>query len=281
MLLDPILPAQGLVMLHGPRGRGKTHVALGIAVAVASGKNFLRWKGTKPRSVLFIDGELPASVLQKWLAETVTVAGADDLCENLQIITPDLQEFGIPDLCTLGGQAALVEHVQGADLIILDNLSALARTGRENEAESWLPMQAWMLNLRRQGKAVLVIHHSGRSGQPRGTSKREDLLDTVIALRTPHTYNPQEGLKAEVHFEKTRGFWGSEAEAFEIAMSTGKDGLPVWTCKSVEVSNLERASRLFEEGWDLKAIMDELGISKPTVYRLKKQWKESQQSQGV
>jgi hypothetical protein len=280
MLLTPILPAQGLVMLYGPRGQGKTHVALGIGVAVASGKNFLRWTGAKPHSVLFVDGELPASVLQKWLNEAVALSGADDTLEGLKIITPDLQEFGIPDLCSVGGQAALSEHVESADLIILDNLSALVRTGRENEAESWLPMQSWALDMRRRGKTVLFVHHSGRSGQPRGTSKREDLLDTIIALRTPPTYNPKEGLRAEVHFEKSRGFFGREAEPFEIAMSTGESGTPVWTTANVETSNYERAVKLFEEGCDAPGAMQELGISRAQAYRFRKKWWESQQSHG-
>src|SRR5689334_2567563 len=49
MLLDPILPVQGLAMIHAKRGVGKTHLALGNAVAVASGEEFLRWKAPKPR----------------------------------------------------------------------------------------------------------------------------------------------------------------------------------------------------------------------------------------
>ena len=40
MLLAPVLPAQGLAMLYAQRGIGKTHVALGIAYAVASGGVF-------------------------------------------------------------------------------------------------------------------------------------------------------------------------------------------------------------------------------------------------
>jgi hypothetical protein len=36
MLLDPILPVRGLAMVHAMRGFGKTHLSLGIAVAVAS-----------------------------------------------------------------------------------------------------------------------------------------------------------------------------------------------------------------------------------------------------
>ena len=37
MLLAPWLPEQGLAMLFSKRGVGKTHVALGIAHAVATG----------------------------------------------------------------------------------------------------------------------------------------------------------------------------------------------------------------------------------------------------
>jgi hypothetical protein len=35
MLVGPIIRAKGLAMLYGPRGLGKTHVALGIAWAAA------------------------------------------------------------------------------------------------------------------------------------------------------------------------------------------------------------------------------------------------------
>src|SRR5689334_7442535 len=43
-LLDPILSSNTLALLYGPRGLGKTFVALGIAWAVASGGSFLGWR---------------------------------------------------------------------------------------------------------------------------------------------------------------------------------------------------------------------------------------------
>src|SRR6516165_5566047 len=55
MLLEPILPKQGLLMLHSKRGVGKTHVVLGIAYALASGGSFLRWKAARPTRVLIVD----------------------------------------------------------------------------------------------------------------------------------------------------------------------------------------------------------------------------------
>jgi hypothetical protein len=47
LILAPWLRTQSLSMIHAWRGVGKTHVALGIAYAVASGGEFLRWKATR------------------------------------------------------------------------------------------------------------------------------------------------------------------------------------------------------------------------------------------
>jgi putative DNA primase/helicase len=276
MLLDPILPEQGLAMIHAKRGVGKTHVTLGVAVAVASGKSFLRWNAPHPRKVLFVDGELPASVLQSWLAEAVAAIGADDVSENLTIITPDLQDFGIPDLATFAGQAALAKPLESADLIILDNLSALVRAGNENEAESWLPLQGWALDLRRRSKSLIFVHHSGRSGNPRGTSKREDLLDTVIALRHPANYLASEGLRAELHFEKNRGFHGKGAEPFEIELRAGADAVGEWLTRDLEASQYDRAAALFAQGCNALAVKEELGISRATAFRYQSRYRGSQ-----
>jgi hypothetical protein len=276
MLMEPILPMQGLAMIHAKRGVGKTHIALGIAVAVASGKDFLRWKAPKPRKVLFVDGELPSSVLQQWVAETIAAIGGDEVGDNLTLITPDLQDFGIPDLATVGGQSALQENTQSADLIVLDNLSALVRAGNENDAESWLPIQAWALDLRRRGKSLLFVHHSGRSGNPRGTSKREDLLDTVIALRHSRSYRPNEGLQAELHFEKTRHFHGKGAEPFEVEYRAGSDGVCQWVTRDLGASGYEKAAMLFAEGCDVLAVKEELDLSRATAYRWHKRYCESQ-----
>ena len=66
-ILSPFLPEQGLCMIYAKRGIGKTHIALGIAYAVAIGGSFLKWFALKPRKVLYIDGEMPASVMQERL----------------------------------------------------------------------------------------------------------------------------------------------------------------------------------------------------------------------
>lgn len=72
--------------------------------------------------------------------------------------------------------------------MVLDNLSTLFRSGKEYESDSWLPIQNWLLSLRSLNKLVLLIHHAGKSGQQRRTSRREDVLDTVITMKWAKGY---------------------------------------------------------------------------------------------
>jgi hypothetical protein len=59
----------------------------------------------------------------------------------------------------------------------------------------------------------------GRMGRQRGTSRREDALDTVIALRRPDDYSPEDGARFEVHFEKLRNR-GAGTIPFEVSIET-------------------------------------------------------------
>ena len=67
IVLDPILATKSLALLYGPRGVGKTFVALGIAWAVASGGSFLGWRANRPHRVLYVDGEMAAVDMQQRL----------------------------------------------------------------------------------------------------------------------------------------------------------------------------------------------------------------------
>lgn len=273
MLLNPVLPEQGLAMLYAYRGVGKTYIALGIAAAVASGGNFLSWRAPRPRHVLYVDGELPAKTLQERSA--MILAGLENVEAahgSLQFITPDVQQRPMPDLATSEGQRLIEPHLEGVALLVLDNLSALCRYGKENEGEGWLPVQDWALGLRRRGISVLFIHHAGKNFSQRGTSRREDLLDTVFTLKHPANYNPSEGLRCEVHFEKTRGMLGDSAKPFEVRMEAGMDGRAVWTMRGLEDVKRQEAASMHDAGMSLREIAEELKISKSTVQRLLKKW---------
>ena len=277
-LLSPWLPSQGLCMIYSSRGLGKTWMALAIAHAVASNDSFLSWETESPEGVLYIDGEMPMAVMQERLAQ-IAASSSKEITAPFIIITPDAQEFGIPDLSTTDGQERINKLISDeTKLIVMDNLSSLTRTGKENEGESWLPVQEWALRLRSRGKTVLFIHHSGKGGQQRGTSRREDVLDTVIALKKPVDYKQQDGACFEVHFEKNRGLYGDDVKPFEVRLTSNAtiEGIKMfeWTWKSLEASTFEKVCRLNNEGMSQGEIADELEINKSTVSRHVKRGRE-------
>jgi hypothetical protein len=213
--------------------------------------------------VLYIDGEMPGQDLQERLRMFLPVRSG-----FLRIIPMDEQELGVSLNLARRESQELVEALLGpAELLILDNRSTLVSGGRENEAESWDTMQAWLLSLRRRGITVLLIEHEGRSGNPRGTSKREDVLDTLISLKRPEDYLMEEGARFAVHLGKARGVYGEDAAPFEAKLEV-RDGLAQWTTKSLADANEELVLQLSLAGKSIRDIAKEIGIGKSSVGRM-------------
>lgn len=270
-LLEPWLPQQGLAMVYAPRGVGKTFVGLNVAYAVASASEFLNWQASKPNGVLYLDGEMPAVVMQERLAQIVKSHDKETLAP-FKILTPDLQPDLMPDLSLPEYQAEVEKHLDDISLIVVDNISTLCRTGKENDSEGWLSVQEWALRMRATGRSVLFIHHAGKSGNQRGTSKREDVLDTVISLKRPADYEPEQGSCFEVHFEKSRTFYGEDAEPMIVSLKTINDK-QYWDVQSLEKNTYEKVIELMRTDIKQGDIAVELSINKSTVSRYVKRAK--------
>ena len=158
MLLSPILPERSLGMLYAPRGVGKSWLGLSMGLAIAAGESLLRWSSPRPRNVLYIDGEMPLVSLQERLREISVGMGSSIPNDRFRILAADNVDGGI-NLSTEQGQEALEPLLESIDLLILDNLSTLLTSRSESASDAWVPMQNWLLGLRRQGKSVLLIHH--------------------------------------------------------------------------------------------------------------------------
>jgi len=263
-LMEPWLPRSGLAQVYAYRGVGKTFFALNVAYAVATGGSFLGWNCPTPKRVLYIDGEMPASDMQERLRSIRDDRTLND--KNFILITPDFQDVVIPNLANHDSQQELTSFTNEADLIIVDNISTLCRTGKENDSDQWTPVQRWALNMRSQGRSVLFVHHANKSGGQRGTSGREDVLDTVIALRKPKGSDPTEGANFEVHFEKNRGFSGNGAQAFNASLEISNER-QIWTRQGLVESSYNRCVKLANEGYSQTEIVTILNINKSNVSR--------------
>jgi putative DNA primase/helicase len=272
MLLNPILPERSLAMLYAPRGVGKSWLGLSIGLAVAGGASLLRWSAPRQKNVLYIDGEMPLVSLQERLKAISLGLGCDIPNDAFRMLAADQIEGGI-NLSTQEGQRLLEPLLDAVDLVILDNLSTLCTTTSESASDAWASIQTWLLKLRRQGVAVLLVHHAGVNGRQRGTSRREDALDTVIALRRPEDYSPEQGARFEVHFEKLRHrVDGAGAIPFEASIETfaadGQEGVR-WSCHDLRPLLLMQAAELFSDGSTVREVAATLCISKSEAGRLR------------
>lgn len=269
IMLEPWLTKQSLFMIYAWRGIGKSWLALSLAYAAGCGGTFLGWTAPQKRRVLFIDGELPGPTLQERLSMIVNSFDTEPDLDGFRILTPDLQPRGVmPNLSSPLGRDLIDEHVNdGVDLIIIDNLSTLARGGKENEGESWLPIQEWALKHRAQGRSIGFVHHAGKGGAQRGTSRKEDVLDTVINLRRPPEYDSSEGARFELHFEKARNLIGDDAQPLEVELNSFDDRIE-WTHKPASDVILDRIEALAEDGASRQEIMTETGVSRFQLKRM-------------
>jgi putative DNA primase/helicase len=275
MLLAPWLPQPGIAMIFARAGHGKTYLALSIAFAVARGEGLLGWQCERPGRVLYIDGEMPGAYLQTRLNQYGRPPRG-----TLHIVCRDtfnLRRQSMPDLGTPDGRRAIDEIIKAVqpDLVVLDSLSTLVRTGEENSPEDWLPVQDWLMQHRWRGRTMLMIHHAGKGGTQRGTSKREDTPETTIQLvKRPRDADAADDESIfEMTFAKGREVFGGDEEPMLLRLAI-RDGRVNWTHETVRDEQKERVREMRNAGVLNKDIAKELGVTPGRVSQIVSKIKE-------
>jgi hypothetical protein len=270
-----LLHSGSLGLLHSKAGVGKTWLLLALGLATSRGMNVLELEVREARPVLYVDGEMVVADMQRRLAALVKPIDEviDHVWQPFHLITPDLQEGGVPKIDTADGQAEilrLVEELKPA-LVILDNLSCLTNPEDDNSASSWSMVQELLLALRRRGIAVLVGHHSGKSGEQRGTSRRADILDIVLKL-TPVSEAEADGrTRLTVEFEKGRGLTADEKQPFVACLEEHPAGGLAWSRGAAAVPVVDRVRQMLADGMSPGEIAAEARVNRSYCYRIQKE----------
>src|SRR5262249_17930565 len=148
-------------------------------------------------------------------------------------------------------QAAITERclTTAVKVLILDNLSTLAAGMKENDADAWEMVNQWLLILRRHRIAVVIVHHAGRSGEMRGTSRRKDNVSWIIALedlKQSGGAEQRKGAHFVSRFTKPSRNTQNEMPSYRWHFVTGDDGTVTITCEEAE--ELEVFRKIIEEG---------------------------------
>lgn len=274
-IMDPILARAEVGMIFAKRGVGKTFFTLGIAVALATGKPFLKWKSREAVRVLYVDGEMTATNMQKRLNALRRYnnisSDSRDLDNFILINNQDLhEEQDMPKINTESGQATLKEWTDyyAPDVIVIDNLSCMI-SGEENDNATWQPIKDWIIRQRRNNRAVLLVHHAGKSGAERGWGGKEDQIELSLALEHPSNYNPEDGARFVVNFSKARELDGVDQKQFEVTMQY--DGTDMeWHWEHPGDSREEQVATMLNKGHTQQEIANQLSLNKGTVSKYAK-----------
>jgi DNA replication protein DnaC len=250
------------------RGTGKTWLAVAMANALATGGKLGDWQAHAPVKVLYIDSEMPPDLMRErcdglGTASKLRLINHDILFERtgkvLNIANREIQE-AITKRCVN----------TGVKVLFIDNLSTAAFGMRENEADSWELVVPWLLELRRRKIAVVIIHHAGRSGEMRGTSKREDSVFWIIALDDmKKNADDKRGARFVSHFTKPSRNTQEEVPAYEWHFVTEPSGEVTISHRPAQTLDVFRS--ILEAGVTEPAeIAQEMKVPKYVVSRLAK-----------
>ena len=275
IILNPWLKEQTITLVPGWRGVGKTWFCMGIVDAVTRGQPFGPWAIGESVSCLYLEAGIAAEDVRERFRD---LNPSRKRKQSLYIYSAAYaNQLGLSDANLLSEswrtKMKSILIARGIKLLVLDNLASLTRGIDENLKRDWDPINQWLLELRFAGIATIMPHHTNKTGDQRGTSAREDNIDTTVILKSPSDYVPEDGAKFIASFKKAR----IKTEDLKLISdcqfqwtSDDQDQL-VWTWGSVRRETKIEILRLLNEGFSQKDVADTLNIDKAYVSRTRKQ----------
>lgn len=279
-LLGGWLVARHQCMVYAPTGLGKSLLTASVALAVAGGGTVFGWQAPEPRRVLIVDGEMDYADIQERLRSLLgTVEGVDEAAAlaNLSVVARHAQKPGVefPDLADPEeGHEALLQIVDEIEpaLVILDNFSTLANVQDENDAHAFNPVIELLVKLRSRGMAVILVHHSRKSGGSyRGSSKIAATFESIIELRPREDVGPDE-TGFELRWEKFRSSPENRGGSLRAKLVAEGEVLG-WECESGRdeaLYGLVSALRSLQFPYQ-NALAEHLSLTKVQVSRMKRE----------
>ena len=253
-------------MVYGKTGIGKSWFAYSCALAIAKGEPVFGWEAPRPRRVIYFDAEIDAAEITGRIKALSPNNIPDDflLCAGMRL------EGGLPPLDEEEAQQWYLDRIEDhhAEVIVFDNLCSLVTSGSISEDETWLPVQSFLLELRRKRIAVVVVHHAGKTGDYLGSSRMTQNINTLIKLERPMNYDPRSGAVFDVTFGKGRSLHGDAAKGFSASLIQSPEGTLEWeTSETIGDDRIEALADAIksERYTSQQEVADALGIAQSLV----------------
>lgn len=174
-----VLPSQGLAVMFGPSGSGKSFLVLDMVHSIAAGHE---WFGHKSKlcGLTYVALEAQGGIGKRVQAYEVKNGKIPD---NVRYIT---QPFNLLNADDINALATAVTTAGTGDVVVLDTLSCAAPGKDENDSRDMSNIVSSAKILQDLiGGLVLLIHHTGKDASRgmRGHSPLHAALDSVIEVR--------------------------------------------------------------------------------------------------
>jgi len=181
-IVDGLLSPGSVSLICGEGGSKKTYAMIDLVVAVSRGSDWLNFGVPMPTTTLFVDEESGPRRFSQRLCKT---GQAHEATSDLPLFYISLAGF---ELTTTDGQDKLHKLITetGAKLVVLDALVDVMSGGDENAVSDVQPI---FVGLRRIAEmthsAIVVIHHTNRAGEYRGSSALKGAVDLLLLVISP------------------------------------------------------------------------------------------------
>lgn len=165
-IVDPILPAGGIGLIHGKAGHGKSQWMLSLVDAISSGRPFLGRYRTTEAKVLYVQADMPENLFNERVRKAVPHLTAPE-----NVVIAQTRAFDILDPKTQDALADLeARHSPG--FITVDTLR---KSHTEDENSSMVSAEVYATWKALFPSAAIFFQHHDRKSQivPKG-SKRDD-----------------------------------------------------------------------------------------------------------
>lgn len=280
-LVKPLIPAAGIILVHGSTDAGKSALLFTLTDAIQQGHPFLGMQ-TSQANVLYINLDMPESGLQERV-RGIVVKPEGMLIPNAQpinVLHPQFRDSS--DWHIL--RNAVTEYKIG--LVIFDTLGDLV-IGKLSDDEvalgTYRTLREWFPNL-----AIIVVHHDRkmwRNQEGEGTPGDEDALGSQYwrskAQSALHLYKQGDVIRELAHTKSHSG----EKLPYTIKLQLGDSAMrmELWTGKDHRQAvnkwseGVDKAKALANGEWQdmneeerVAKVAEIMSVNTRTVWRWKK-----------
>ena len=281
----PILPGlindNTIVLLSGDTGAGKSWFCLHLAYAIAAGKECFPWGIPSPVPVLYVDGEMGEKLFQSRLLQ-IRRRDLDPLTpENAHVnlhILGKAWSKGMDDLDKSNTKQYLSRKIaeKHIKLVIIDNLDTLCPSALSKAAE-WKQLIDWVQRLSSKKVAIILVHHNNKKGVQHGSSEKTRQMHVMLSLKKSKEPKVKDQSVFLLSMEKERDKSIGLAPETRFVVRTEYDAFgedpTTWVIQENLYSHQdegdEEAKNYFLAGKTGKEIAQLMGISEPTVSRIR------------